>query len=117
LGDRKRCAMKKAKHPRILAAVFFASLLGAAALASTQLDAAPAPLQLILPCEEEVVYGTVVVLDFERGTFGLAGTEYEFIADDPKVLPELDGLQVRMEVATDCSIRALDIIGDDDSLT
>lgn len=109
--------MRSTKRRLALAAVFCASFAGAAFASTGLVDAAPSPPELILPCEEEVVFGTIVVLDPERGLFGLAGTEYQFFAEDPEVLGEIDGLQVRMEVASDCSIRTFEVIGDGGSLT
>jgi hypothetical protein len=92
-------------------------ILVAGAFGSSSLQAATEPPDLVVPCEEEVVYGTVVVLDEDTGMFGLEGKEYEFVADQPEVVRELDGLQVRMEVAVDCSIRDLHVIGESDALT
>lgn len=109
--------MKNTKRRLALIAVFCASFAGAAFASTAIVGAAPSPPELILPCEEEVVFGIIVVLDGERGLFGLEGTEYQFLAEDPEVLGEIDGLQVRMVVASDCSIRDFEVIGDGGSLT
>jgi hypothetical protein len=87
------------------------------AIAWKSMDAKTEAPELIQPCEEEVVYGTVVLLDETTGRFGLRGTQYEFVVDDPRVGEELEGMQVRIEVAADCSVRDLHVIGDFDSLT
>jgi hypothetical protein len=108
--------MKFGRNRSSVVTTLFALIAGAT-VASTPLRAATEPPEPLIPCEEETVYGTVVVLDEQNGLFGLEGNEYEFVADQPEVVRELDGLQVRMEVAVDCSIRDLHIIGDTDALT
>ena len=108
--------MKPARH-RMAPVATFCMLIAGVAFGSSSLQAATEPPEPVIPCAEEVVYGTVVMLDEDTGMFGLEGKEYEFIADQPEVVRELDGLQVRMEVAVDCSIRDLHVIGESDALT
>lgn len=60
-------------------------------------------------CSEEVIYGTVIA-EPALGAFGLRGTSYVFVVSEEVSLSEIDGKQVRIEIAPDCSVRDLHVI-------
>ncbi len=61
-------------------------------------------------CSEEVLYGTVIA-DVSVGAFGLRGTTYLFVVSQDISLEDIDGKLVRIEIAPDCSVRDLHVIG------
>ena len=88
---------------------FFTGLWCTAAASAVSL--APEPW---LPlCTDEVVYGTATV-DRSLRAFALRGTAYVFVVSEDVSLDDLDGQRVRIEIAPDCSIRDLRVIGAND---
>jgi hypothetical protein len=55
-------------------------------------------------CEEETVYGTVVVIDEQYGVFGLLGTRYRFQSMEELNLEVLQGRTVKIDIGSDCGI-------------
>lgn len=69
-------------------------------------------------CEEETVYGTMVVLDDVLGVFGLLGTKYKFQSMEELDLEFLQGRMVRIDIGADCGILSLRVVdGEFESVT
>lgn len=64
-------------------------------------------------CDEETVYGTVVLLDEDLGIFGLLGTRYKFQSMEVVDVASLQGRMVRIEIGPDCGIIDLRILDGD----
>jgi hypothetical protein len=95
-----------------LAAACAAALWGAQPVRG-MLAAAEEPL-----CEEETVYGTVIIVDEEYGVFGLLGTRYRFQSMDELNLEFLQGRLVKIEIGSDCGIRDIRVLdGTSESIT
>jgi len=93
-----------------------AATIGFLVLACQSAPGSAAPVRPGPPlalCADEVVYGTAIV-DPGMRAFSLRGTEYVFVASEDVSLDGLDGQQVRVEIAPDCSVRELRVIGSDD---
>jgi hypothetical protein len=103
----------------------FRSLLCAIGLsASVLLSSTASPAALVTQeadeplCEEESVYGTVVLLDEELGLFGLLGTRYKFQSMEMLDLGFLQGRMVRIDIGRDCGIEDIRVLdGDSESIT
>lgn len=69
-------------------------------------------------CDEETVYGTVVVLDDVLGVFGLLGTRYKFQSMEELDLEFLQGRMVRIDIGADCGVVGLRVLdGESESIT
>lgn len=69
-------------------------------------------------CEEETVYGTLVILDEEYGVFGLLGTRYKFQSMEELNLAFLQGRMVRIDIGPDCGILDIRVLdGVSESIT
>jgi hypothetical protein len=64
-------------------------------------------------CEEETVYGTVVLLDEDLGVFGLLGTRYKFQSMEMLDIAFLQGRMVRIDIGSDCGILDLRVLDGD----
>ena len=94
--------------------LFAGVLLSAPAIPAALVDEPSAdPL-----CDEETVYGTVVIFDEAVGVFGLLGTRYRFQSMEELDLEFLQGRMVRIDIGPDCGIVDLRVLdGDFESIT
>jgi hypothetical protein len=69
-------------------------------------------------CEEETVYGTVILLDEDLGLFGLLGTRYKFQSMEELDLGSLQGRMVKIDIGPDCGIEDIRVLdGATESIT
>ena len=69
-------------------------------------------------CQEETVYGTVVIVDEQYGIFGLLGTRYRFQSMEELNLDFLQGRMVKIDIASDCGIEDIHVLdGTSESIT
>ena len=95
---------------RLAAAAGFFTIVWCHAASAARLRPPNPPLPI---CDDEVVYGTAVV-DFNLRAFALRGTSYVFVVSEDVPLDAIDGQQIRVEIAPDCNVRELHVIGSDD---